>query len=44
LSVGVADVLSMEPLGASRAALEELHALESLGDGYAVYVAPPPTA
>jgi hypothetical protein len=44
LSVGVADVLSMEPLGASRAALEELHALQSLGDGYAVYVAPPPTA
>ena len=44
ISVGLADVIALEQHGASRAALEELYRLEALGDGYAVYLTPPPAA
>jgi hypothetical protein len=44
ISIGLSDVVSMEKLGVSRSAIEELHALEQPGDGYAVYLTPPPPA
>ena len=40
-SVGIAEVLAFEKLGASRTELDELRALTMLGDGYAVYLTPP---
>jgi hypothetical protein len=41
ISTGLGEVIDYEKLGAPRPALEELHRLEELGDGYAVYLTPP---
>ncbi|MEY2422882.1 MAG: hypothetical protein QOI95_2949 [Acidimicrobiaceae bacterium] len=44
ISVGASDFLSMKAQGVSRQSLEELNALQQLGDAYVVYVTPPPLA
>jgi hypothetical protein len=44
IATGLGDALHMTGLGVPASALDGLHALQQLGDGYAVYLTPPPLA